>query len=225
MDAGKPLAEILVDGELSPFEHEALYKLLKKHFRLEQPVYSDLLDEDIGTRVNIVFHHPYDRVFFTDILQHDWRGLKELFKQIRYRRGRLGAAFTLTFADEKIRLIFSLGLLGDEALGSAMDQIAHLTGIVGQMMRPELMVEPLERVETSYDTKTDRWQGFRGVGLTHKKEYVFDESVFQWKTSQGLAQQHAGNRKFPASRDQTPIARQVSPPTLTDKEDEPQANQ
>ncbi len=180
--AGKPVAEILVEGELSPFEHEALYKLLKKHFRLEQPAYSELLDESMGTRVNIVFHHPYERNFFTDIFQHDWRDLKDLFKQIRYRRGRLGAAFTLTFAEEKVRLIFSLGLLGDEELGSAMDQIGHLTGIVGQMLRPETMIEPLERVETSYDRRTDRWQGFRGVGSTYKKEYFFDESLFRWKT-------------------------------------------
>jgi hypothetical protein len=72
--------------------------------------------------------------------------------------------------------------VGDEELGSAMDQIGHLTGIVGQMMRPETMVERLERVETSYDRKSDRWQGFRGLGLSDKKEYVFDESLFRWKT-------------------------------------------
>src|SRR3989441_13335643 len=118
--AGKPVAEILVEGELSPFEHEALYKLLKKHFQLEQPSYSELLDETIGTRVNITFHHRYERSFFTNIFQEDWRDLKELFKQIRYRRGRVGAAFTLTFIDQKIHLVFSLGLLEDELLGSAM---------------------------------------------------------------------------------------------------------
>ena len=182
MDVSKPVAEVLVEGELSPFEHEALYKLLKKHFQLEQPSYSELLDETIGTRVNIIFHHPYERSFFTSIFQEDWRDLKELFKQIRYRRGRLGAAFTLTFVDEKIRLIFSLGPLRDEELGSAMDQIGHLTGIVGQMMRSETMTEPLGQVETSYDWKSDRWQGFRGVGLNDRKEYVFDESLFRWKT-------------------------------------------
>jgi hypothetical protein len=44
------------------------------------------------------------------------------------------------------------------------------------------MVEPLGQVETSYDRRSDRWQGFRGVGLTDKKEYVFDESLFRWKT-------------------------------------------
>jgi hypothetical protein len=182
MDTGRPVAEVLVEGELSPFEHEALYQLLKKHFRLEQPVYSDLLDETVGTRVNIVFHHRYERSFFTDVLQDDWRGLKELFKQIRYRRGRIGAAFTLTFIDQKTHVVFSLGPLEDEGLGSAMDQIGHLTGIIGQMLRPETMIEPLGQVEASYDGKTDRWENFRGVGLTDKKEYVFDESSFQWKT-------------------------------------------
>jgi hypothetical protein len=183
LELSKPIAEILVEGELSPFEHEALYKLLKKHFRLDQPAYSELLDETIGTRVNIIFHHAYSKSFFTDTLQDDWRGLKELFKQIRYRRGRLGAAFILTFIDQKMRLVFSLGVLGDEELGSAMDQIAHLTSIVGQMLRSETMIEPLGRVETRYDGGSDRWQGFRGVGLNDQREYVFDESAFRWKTS------------------------------------------
>jgi hypothetical protein len=181
MDMDRPVAEVLVEGELSPFEHEALYKLLKKHFRLEQPVYSELLDETIGTRVNIVFHHPYERSFFVTVFQDDWRGLKDLFKQIRYRRGRLGAAFTLTFID-KVRLVFSLGLLGDEELDSAMAQIGHLTGVIGQMMRSETMVQPLGQVETWYDRRSDRWQSFRGVGLNDRREYVFDESSFRWKT-------------------------------------------
>jgi len=181
MEASKPVAEVLVEGELSPFEHEALYKLLKKHFRLDQPVYSEILDEEIGTRVNLTFHHPYERGFFVDIFREDWRGLKELFKQIRYRRGRLSAAFTLTFID-KVCLVFSIGLLGDAELASALDQMSHLTGIVGQMMRPETMADPLERVQGSYDRKSDRWQGFRGVGLNDRREYVFDETLFRWKS-------------------------------------------
>ena len=63
LDASKTIAEILVEGELSPFEHEALYRLLKKHFRLEQPSYVDLLDETLGSRVNIMFH---------SLLKLDW---------------------------------------------------------------------------------------------------------------------------------------------------------
>jgi len=72
--------------------------------------------------------------------------------------------------------------LGDEDLWSATGQIRHLTGIGGQMMRSETMAEPLGQIETSYDRRTDRWQGFRGIGLADKKEYVFDENLFRWKT-------------------------------------------
>src|SRR6266571_7696805 len=102
----KPLAEVVVEGELSPFEHEALYRILRKSFRLEQPSYRELPDEDLATRVNVVFHHPYSRTIFTDVLQEDWRELKELFKQVAYRRGRAGAAFNITFIAPATRITF-----------------------------------------------------------------------------------------------------------------------
>jgi hypothetical protein len=177
----KPLAEVLVEGELSPFEHEALVSLLKKHFRLDQPRYSDPSDESVGTHLSIVFHHSYDRSFYNDIIREGWRDLKGLFKQISYRRGRLGAGFTLSFIDQKIRLDFVLGVLSDEVLVSAMDQLAHLTGIVGQMLEPDRVQEALGQIEVSFDRKADRWQGFRGFGLKDQKEYMFDETLFRWK--------------------------------------------
>ena len=36
-----------------------------------------------------------------------------------------------------------------------MDQIRHLTGIVGQMMCSEIMAELLGQIETSYDRTSD----------------------------------------------------------------------
>ena len=181
--AGKPVvAEILVEGELSPFEHEALFQLIKKYFLVKQPTYTELDDETVGTRISIIFRHSYDRDFFTHVFQKGWRDLKDLFKQINYRRGRLGAAFSLCFADSRYQLIFSTGLLDDQALGSAMDQLAHLTGIVGQMLRPETMNAILERIEAFFDGKIDRWSDFRAFDPAGKKEYMFDEKVFRWTT-------------------------------------------
>jgi hypothetical protein len=181
MDVSLPVAEVLVEGELSPFEHEALYKLLKKHFRVEQPSYSELPNEIISTHVNIIFHDSYYRSFFTEIIREDWRNLKELFNQISYRRSQPGAAFTLCFVDQRVRLIFSLGILGGEALGSAMDQIAHLPGIIGQMISPERLFEPLDLIMATFDPKSESWHEFRGFDKTGKKEYVFDETAFRWK--------------------------------------------
>jgi len=91
------------------------------------------------------------------------------------------AAFTLTLSIRNTSCLSSRAL-GDEDPWSAMDRIRHLTSIVGQMMCSEIMAEPLAQIETSYDRTTDRWQNFRGVGVTDRKEYVFDESHSRWKT-------------------------------------------
>lgn len=177
----RPTAEILVEGELSPFEHEALYQLLRKRFSAKHPIYRELEDETIGTRVNLVFQHSYDREFFTDVFQDGWRDLKDLFKQISYRRGRLGASFTLSFSGPKYSLSFYTGVLGDHELASAMDQLAHLTGVIGQILRPETMNEPLEKIKVSFDRKGDRWSEFRAVDHDGLKDYFFDEALFRWK--------------------------------------------
>ena len=177
----KPLAEVLVEGELSPFEHEALYRILRKGFRLEHPSYTELTDEDLVTRVNVTFHHPYVTTIFTGVLQENWRDLKELLRQVRYRRGKAGAAVTFAFIGDNRRLVFKSGVLEEKELGSALDQIGHLTGILGQMLRPETMDKPLELVEAVYDKKSDRWHEFKGfTSAAQNESYVFDESVFLW---------------------------------------------
>jgi hypothetical protein len=180
----KPLADVLVEGELSPFEHEALYRILRKGFRLEQPSYTELVDEDLATRINVTFHYPYVPTIFTDVLRENWRDLKELLRQVRYRRGKAGAAVTLTFIGEGRRLVFKTGVLEEKELSSALDQIGHLTGILAQMLRPETMEKPLQLVEAHYDKKSDRWHEFKGFdSLDQTQSYVFDESVFRWVRS------------------------------------------
>ncbi len=181
MESAKPIAEVLVEGELSPFEHEALYQLLRKRFRLEHPSYVELPDENLATRINIVFHYRYTLELFTIVLRESWRDLKELFKEVRRRRGRAGAAFNLTFVDGDTRLVFRSGSLTHEEMSSAMDQVGHLTGIVHQMRRPETMQEPLELIECVYDKTSDRWHEFRGFSLSKgKTAYSFDETEFRW---------------------------------------------
>ena len=181
MEGSKPLVEVLVEGELSPFEHEALYQILKKRFRLEQPSYVEFPDEDLATRINLVFHHPYNSDLFTSVLQVSWRDLKDLIKQIRHRRGRAGAAFNLTFIGRETRLVFRSGTLGHEEMSSALDQVGHLTGLIHQMVRPETMSEPLGLIECSFDKVSDRWHDFRGFSLAdEKKVYRFSETEFRW---------------------------------------------
>ena len=180
---GKPVAEVVVEGELSPFEDEALYRILRKSFQVDHPTYTQLLDEELSTRVNVLFHHPYSATLFSQVFQENWRELKDLLKQVRYRRGRAGAAFTLTFNGPVLQFVFKCGVLEESALGSALDQIGHLTGVIGQMLRPDTMDQALVRIESTYDKRSDRWNDFRGSTSSAEESYVFDESVFRWVRS------------------------------------------
>src|SRR5881397_1144933 len=56
----KPSAEVLVEGELSPFEHERIFQILKKRFTVSQPSYVEPSDENLATRITIIFRHQYD---------------------------------------------------------------------------------------------------------------------------------------------------------------------
>ena len=183
-----------MEGELSPFEHEALYRILKKSFRIEQPSYTELLDEDLATRINITFHYPYARAFFTEILRENWRDLKELFRQVRYRRGRAGAGFTLIFVGGERQIVFKSGTVGEREIGSAMDQIAHLTGIIGQMIRPDMMELQITLIEAFYDNHSDRWHQFQGTASISGDKYRFDESTFKWTPAPKEAQHREQTR-------------------------------
>ncbi len=170
-----------MEGELSPFEHESLYQILRRKFHIEQPSYVELPDEDLATRVNIIFHLPYTSDLFGKVLQESWRDLKDLLKNVRHRRGRAGAAFNITFVGKDYRLVFRSGILDNEAMSSALDQIAHLTGVIGQIVRPEAMPEPLILVECRFDGVSDRWSYFRGFSLSDEKRvYSLDETNFKW---------------------------------------------
>ena len=182
MSSNKPRAEVLIEGELSPFEHEMLYRILRKSFNLEQPSYTELQEDSLTTLVNVTFHYPYESTFFTEVFRENWRELKSLFKNIQYRRGRAGAAFKLRFIGKDSELTFIPGTLdNDDAILSAMDQIGHLTGIVKQMIGPQTTSEGSVRfVKAFYDKNSDRWNKFTGLSSNKQHEYVFNEESFRW---------------------------------------------
>ena len=175
----KPLAEVAVEGELSPFEDEKIYRILKEKFRVQHPVYSHSDNEEVASKVDITFYQEYSTSFFTVQFQDGWRDLKELLKEIRHRRGNAGAGYTLTFKDSERRIVFESGVLEEGEFRSSVDQISYLTSIMGQMLRPSAMEKPLSTVQTSFDKKSDRWTWFRGITQTNEG-YVFDEQVFRW---------------------------------------------
>jgi hypothetical protein len=176
----KPSAEVLVEGELSPFEHERIFQILKKRFTVSQPKYVELPDEDLATRITVTFRHRYDSSFFTQVFMGGWRDLKDILKEVRHRRGGAGAAFNLVFADDSTKLVFKIGLLDSDQVSSALDQIGHLTSIVKKIADSWSAEEPLAVFECIFDGPTDRWHEFRGHGFSGQSSLRFDDEKSVW---------------------------------------------
>jgi len=175
----KPRAEVLVEGELSPFEHERIFQILKKTFAVSQPSYNELPDQDLATRVTITFQHAYDSSFFNQVFAEGWRDLKSILKEIRYRRGSAGAAFNITF-NETFILVFRIGLLDSDRVNSALDQIGYLTSIIKKISDSWMNEEPLTGLECFFDGQSDRYTGFRGYVTSGRPTLRFDDEKFTW---------------------------------------------
>ncbi len=176
----RPRAEILVEGELSPFEHETIFQILKKTFAVSQPSYIELPDEDLATRVTITFQHSYDSSFFNQVFVDGWRDLKSILKEVRYRRGGAGAAFNIAFNHNSFILVFKIGLLDSDRVSSALEQVGYLTSIIKKITDSWMQAEPLAGLECFFDESSDRYRGFRGYGLSGQPSLKFDEEKFTW---------------------------------------------
>ena len=62
-----------------------------------------------------------------------------------------------------------------------MDQVAHLIGVIGRMLRPEMISELLEMIEVTLDMKSDRLSELQAFDPANEKEHAFDETEFRWK--------------------------------------------
>ncbi|HZD12664.1 MAG TPA: hypothetical protein VE177_04005 [Candidatus Binatus sp.] len=181
----KPLAEILVEGELSAFEEEALYNLLRRRFKVDPPSFIQFPYgmEDYTTRLNVTFHYPYIQEFFSKHLQENWREFKDLVKNLRYRRGNAGAAFVLTFAedDQGFSLVFHSGDLDHNQMSSALDQVGYLTGLLrADVLKPGTLPANVRKVECYFDKVSDRWSRFQGTDEDGTRTYLFNEDSSAW---------------------------------------------
>jgi len=76
--------------------------------------------------------------------------------------------------------VFKTGLLDSEEAGSALDQVGHLTGIVKRITELLDLDESIDRLECTFDGRTDRWYDFRALSSPANRWYRFDERTSLW---------------------------------------------
>ena len=142
---------------VSPFEIEVMFKTLSKFSLVDEKI---LVEEPNYVSVlNIEFPVPYDEYFFQSFGLDSWQNIKDLFKEMKRRRGRKGLKILLSFSgittDTNSKLVFSLTSEIGAQFEYAIEKIEHMIDAIN------IQIKNLETkrqfISYTYDAITMKW--------------------------------------------------------------------
>ena len=142
---------------VSPFEIEVIFKTLSKFSLVDEKI---LVEEPNYVSVlNIEFPVPYDEYFFQSFGLDSWQNIKDLFKEMKRRRGRKGLKISLSFSgiptDTNSKLVFSLTSEIGAQFEYAIEKIEHMIDAIN------IQIKNLETkrqfISYTYDAITMKW--------------------------------------------------------------------
>ncbi len=121
----------LVHFGLSEAEREALYNMLREPFSVvEEEERSNYSNDNILSSVYIEFPIRYDEGFIKIIGLDRWEGLKEMVKNMKWRRGKSIFMLTLHFNDGDNSIIFTIKSNNNRIFNKAIDGIEYVVDTV-----------------------------------------------------------------------------------------------
>lgn len=142
---------------VSPFEIEVMFKTLSKFSLVDEKI---LVEEPNYVSVlNIEFPVPYDEYFFQSFGLDSWQNIKDLFKEMKRRRGRKGLKILLSFSgittDTNSKLVFSLTSEIGPQFEYAIEKIEHMIDAINIQIKN--LETKKQLISYTYDAITMKW--------------------------------------------------------------------
>ena len=142
---------------VSPFEIEVMFKTLSKFSLVDEKI---LIEEPNYVSVlNIEFPVPYDEYFFQSFGLDSWQKIKDLFKEMKRRRGRKGLKILLSFSgittDTNSKLVFSLTSEIGAQFEYAIEKIEHMIDAINIQIKN--LETKKQLISYTYDAITMKW--------------------------------------------------------------------
>lgn len=162
---------------LSQGEVEILFSLLSDPFDVsEEPV--EEIDEDYVSMLTMDFPLAYEKRFFKNFGIDKWERIKEVLKNLKWRRGRRGVLLSLRFKGTP-SVAFSLKTDDDKTFGRALETIEYLMDVILFQIDSKRLPDDVSEVSYAFDGEEFRWYPTRAIGSSAEYSYVNDE----WRTA------------------------------------------
>ena len=155
---------------ISPWEIEVIYGFLNSRFIIIQEEiepndekYVSFLDLDIPLAFNEEFFKWFD--------YRRWEKIKDVFKEMKRRRGS-GNAIKIQlnfFGNPKI--VFVLDIEDKQWYDNAIEKIDFVLELLPYHLNPEKLPSEIIEINYKFDTETIRWR--LNLAKSQNKEYVF----------------------------------------------------
>jgi hypothetical protein len=142
---------------VSPFEIEVIFKTLSKFSLVDEKILAE--EPNYVSVLNIEFPVPYDQFFFQSFGLDSWQKIKDLFKEMKRRRGRKGLKISLSFSgiptDTNSKLVFSLTNEIGAQFEYAIEKIEHMVDAINIQIKN--METKRQFISYTYDAITMKW--------------------------------------------------------------------
>lgn len=167
MDSSDQIITLRYFG-LSLGEIEILFNMLRDPFEVDEKS-EEKPDENYVSVIKLGFPFPYDKSFFKTFGMERWEQIKEILKNLKWRRGKKGVKLTLSFGTNPI-VLFAVHTKNDKIFGKALDTIEYLMDVILFQIDVKRLPMDVREVYYEFDENEYRWYPRKGVG---EKEYVF----------------------------------------------------
>jgi hypothetical protein len=164
-------------SRLSIGEVEILFNMLRDPFDVTEEV----IEEADPTNVsNISMELPiaYGKNFFREFGMDRWENIKEVLKNVKYRRGRKDVQMSLRF-NGRPSVTFTLNTAENKTFNKALETIEYLMDVILFQIDSKRLPDSVTEVNYMFDAEDFRWFPAKAIG---SKEYHYVNE--EWVTSQ-----------------------------------------
>jgi len=164
---------------ISPWEIEVIYGFLNSRFAISQEEiephdndYVSFLDVDIPLAFNEEFFKWFD--------YRRWEKIKDIFKEMKRRRGSGNAIkIQLNFLGEP-KIVFILDIEDKRRYDNAIEKIDFVLELLPYHLNPEKLPSDIIEIRYRFDTESVRWR--LNSAISHNKKYIFKGNAWNVTT-------------------------------------------
>jgi hypothetical protein len=162
---------------LSQGEVEVLFNMLSNPFDVSEEAIEEI-DESYVSMISVDLPIAYGKTFFKTFGMDRWEGIKEVLKNLKWRRGKKGFQLSLRFNGNPA-VAFSLNTDDNKTFGKALETIEYLMDVILFQIDSKRLPSDVSEVSYEFDRENFRWYPAKALGNNAEYHYVNDEWMIQ----------------------------------------------